>query len=251
MSTIEWFRPTNEGISPFDISYLEEFELSPERTEQELNSLELIISAMPKKPRTLDIAGSFGRIGSGLVGRRLVDSLVDLDLNEQFLQMAKRNQITRVVQGDMRNLGFRDRSFDLAFIMFTSFGYFKEKSDDLRVIKEVHRVLDQKGILLLDLPNYTRISSDFSANREMQLRNGNVIKYKKRIEGEYLIEERSRIKRDGGKENLLPIKLRIYPLEEIVGLCQEAGFDDVKAVDQELKEFSPDNSSRLWVISTK
>ena len=38
MSTKEWYKPTNEGIGPFDISYIEEFELSPERTEQELKS---------------------------------------------------------------------------------------------------------------------------------------------------------------------------------------------------------------------
>ena len=66
MSTQEWFRPTREDKSPFDISYIEEFELSPERTAQELESLSHIISTMFQKPRTLDIAGGFGRIGSEL-----------------------------------------------------------------------------------------------------------------------------------------------------------------------------------------
>lgn len=250
MSTQEWYKPTKDGVSPFDISYLEEFKLSPERTEQELKSLELIISTMPKKPKTLDIAGSFGRIGSELIKRNLVESLVDLDLNEKFLQTAKSHQAIKVVQGDMRDLGFQDRSFDLALIMFTSFGYFDDE-DNFKVLREAYRVLDYDGVLILDLPNYNRISNNFSAYREMPLRNGGVLKYRKGIEGNYLIEERSRLRGDGEIENLLPIKLRIYSLEEIVELCQEVGFDDVKAVDQELKEFSPDNSRRLWVISTK
>lgn len=250
MFTQEWYKPTNEGASPFDISYLEEFQLPPERTEQEVNFLGLIIASMPKKPRTLDIAGGFGRIGSELVRGDLVESLVDLDLNIKFLQIARRNQITRVVQGDMRNLGFRDKSFDLALIMFTTFGYFNDE-DNFGVLREVYRVLDKGGVLVLDLPNYHRITSNFSANREMRLRNVGVLNYRKRIEGSYLIEERFLLRESGETENLLPIKLRIYRLEEIVGLCQKVGFDNVKAVDQELKEFSPDNSRRLWVIGTK
>jgi hypothetical protein len=105
MSTKEWFKPTNNDSSPFDGSYIEEFKLPPERTEQELRSLEFIIAAMNKKPRTIDIAGGFGRIGSKLVRLKLVDSLVNLDLNRQFLQIAG-NQVKSVVEGDMRHLSF-------------------------------------------------------------------------------------------------------------------------------------------------
>lgn len=250
MLTQEWFRPTKEGKSPFNISYLEEFRLPPERTKQELESLRLIISNMPKKPRTLDIAGGFGRIGLKLIELDLVEPLVNLDLNTDFLRFAKSGGITKTVQGDMRNLGLRDRSFDLALIMFTSFGYFDDE-DNFRVLQETYRVLDYGGVLVLDLPNYSRISNNFSASRKIVLRNGVVIKYQKRIEGKYLIEERYRMEEGQRPENLLPIKLRIYTSEEIVELCRRAGFNKVITVDQELKEFSPNDSRRLWVINTK
>ena len=134
--------------------------------------------------------------------------------------------------------------------MFTSFGYFEDK-DNFMVLQETYRVLDHGGILILDLPNYNRIFSNFSCTREMPLRNEDTLKYRKRREGKYLIEERSRIRGNGQEENLLPIKLRIYPSEEIVRLCRKAGFNEVKTADQELKEFYPDNSKRLWVISAK
>ena len=214
MSEKEWFKPTGEDISPFDTSYIEEFELPQERTAQELESLSHIISTMPQKPRTLDIAGGFGRIGSELVRQDLVDSLINLDLNREFLHIARKNQVTNAVEGDMRHLCFQDSSFDLALIMFTAFGYFENK-DNFMVLQEAHRVLDNGGILVLDLPNYSRISSNFSANREMPLRSGDVIEYRKRIEEEYLIEERTMTTRSGAEKNLLPIKLRIdrYPLK--------------------------------------
>jgi len=250
MSEKEWFKSTGEGTSPFDISYIEEFELPQERTAQELESLSYIISTMSRKPRTLDIAGGFGRISSELVRQDLVNSLTNLDLNREFLHIARKNQVTNTVEGNMRHLCFQDSSFDLALIMFTTFGYFGDE-DNFMVLQEAHRVLDNGGILVLDLPNYCRISSNFSANREMRLRSGGVIEYRKRIEGEHLIEERTMTTRSGVKKNLLPIKLRIYSPKEIVGLCQEAGFKAVKTVDQDLKEFSPDSSRRLWVISTK
>lgn len=220
MPTPEWYQPTKEGVSPFDSSYMEEFRLPPERTEQELKSLEAIISAIPKKPRVLDIAGGFGRISSELIRRGLVKSLVDLDLNGNFLQLAKKGGITEAVQGDMRDLGFQG-------------------------------VLDCGGVLVLDLPNYNRISSNFSIGREMPLNNGSVIRYQKRIEGQHLIEERFRVKDGQILENLLPIKLRIYPPEEIVKLCRKAGFEGAELFDQELKEFSPPSSQRLWVVSKK
>ena len=250
MSTREWFKPTNIDVSPFDVSYLEEFELPQERTAQEIESLKCIILGMPQKPRTLDIAGGFGRISSEIVKQDLVDSLVNLDLNRELLIMARRNQITNVIQGDMRYLSFLDRSFDLALMMFTTFGYFDDE-DNFRVLQEVHQVLDNRGIFVLDLPNYGRISDNFIVIRKKQLKNGDTVEYRKQIEGKYLIEERVKIERDGQKKNLLPIRLRIYSPEEIVGLCQSVGFSETKITDQELKNFSPSNSRRLWVISTK
>jgi hypothetical protein len=135
--------------------------------------------------------------------------------------------------------------------MFTSFGYFEDKSDDFRILGEAYRVLDQGGKLILDLPNYARISDNFSANREMSLKNGDKIIYRKRIEGDCLIEERFRMKRNGEEEKLSPIKLRLYFPEEITKLCQAAGFKEVRILDQGLRDFSPEISRRLWVISTK
>jgi len=45
-----------------------------------------------------------------------------------------------LVQADMR--GFvRPEGFDLALSLFTSFGYFDDAEDDLRVLRNVHRSL--------------------------------------------------------------------------------------------------------------
>jgi ubiquinone/menaquinone biosynthesis C-methylase UbiE len=96
---------------------------------------------MSRKPRVLDIAGGFGRIVSKLFRQNLVASLTILDLNREFLSIAKINHVSDVVQGDMRFLPFKDNTFDLALIMFTSFGYFYDK-DNFMVLQEAYRILD-------------------------------------------------------------------------------------------------------------
>ncbi|MCB9802137.1 MAG: class I SAM-dependent methyltransferase [Pseudomonadales bacterium] len=250
MSTKEWYKPTSENISPFDRIYLEECRLPKERTSQEASSLGAIISAMQIKPRVLDIAGGFGRIGSELISQNLAYSLVNLDLNREFLDLARKNGVSEVVQADMRDLAFKKGSFDLALIMFTAFGYFNDE-DNFRVLQEVYRVLDDDGVLVLDLPNYNRICNNFSTHREMLLGNGDIIRYEKKIEGNYLIEQRFRVVQNQSQKKLLPIKLRIYSVSEIVLLCQAAGFNELLVVDQELRGFSLTTSKRLWIIGTK
>jgi len=250
MSTNEWYKQSGYNKSPFDDVYLEEFELSGERTNQELGILANFINHLPTKPRVVDIAGGIGRIGNRLNDMGLVKSMTIVDLNRNLLNMAKSHSAS-LVNADMRKLGFRDLSFDLALNMFTSFGYFENREDDYFVLSEVYRVLDRGGMFVLDLPNYTRILENFNFDRVLKLRNGNEIKYKKRVDNGLLIEERRLIKEDGVEEELLPIRLRIYFPNEILNLCFEAGFSKVNSFDQSMKEFSPGSSERLWVVGHK
>ena len=249
MSAKEWFRPTNTNTGPFDSSYIEEFELPLERTKQEINSLSMIISSMPQKPRVLDIAGGFGRIGSELIKHRLAASVVDLDLNIQFLQIA-RYQVAVLVEGDMRYLGVTDKSFYLALLMFTSFGYFATLEEDLRVLREVKRVLHPGGTFLLDLPNYDRILTNFQPERELFLSDNSKIVYKQELVDNLLIETRTKIFSDTNQVQMLPIRLRVYNQESISNACLQAGFSSVQAFDQDLQVYEPATSSRLWLVCT-
>lgn len=53
--------------------------------------------------------------------------------------------------GDARSLPFTDNSFDAVILMGNSFGYFAEMDDDLRVLREVRRVLRPYGRILIDV----------------------------------------------------------------------------------------------------
>lgn len=245
----EWFEPYNP-TSPFATSYEEEFNLSIKRTLEEVASVEKIIRSMDNRPRVLDLAGGFGRIGSLLVQRGLVESLVNLDLNRRLLKVAQTSGINNVVEGDMRYLGFTADTFDLALLMFTSFGYFATPEEDIKVLQEVKRVLRPGGMLLVDLPNYDRIIQNFSPERELLLSDNSKIVYRKELVGDLLIEDRIRIFSDMIITQMPPIRLRIYNQESAGDACLRAGFSAVHAFDQNLQTYEPTASNRLWLVCT-
>jgi ubiquinone/menaquinone biosynthesis C-methylase UbiE len=245
----EWYDPKNIG-SPFGIGYLDEFAVPQERTEAEVNSILQIISRTGSKPHILDIAGGFGRIGSLLASSRMVDTIVDLDLSPFLLNQARQKGVT-CVEGDMRYLPLTNNSFDLALIMFTSFGYFIQDDDNITVLKEASRVLRSNGVLLLDLPNFAAIKNNFKPDRTLSLPDGTVINYGKKMINNLLVESRTRLLCDGKQENLEPLILRMYEPYEIEKLSLKSGFRSVEVVDNYLQPIDIYNSRRLWFLCTK
>lgn len=61
------------------------------------------------------------------------------------------------VESDMRRFS-RSRAFDLACNLFTSFGYFKDEEDDLRVLRNVHTSLKDGGALIIELLGKERLA---------------------------------------------------------------------------------------------
>jgi SAM-dependent methyltransferase len=78
-----------------------------------------------------------------------------VDGSEFLLERAReRGQEANVavewVQEDMRRF-HRPGTFDLACSIFTSFGYFTDETDDLRVLRKVHENLRGGGVFVIEL----------------------------------------------------------------------------------------------------
>ena len=124
----EWYRDW------FGEEYLA---LYPHRDEEEAKaSVELLVKAVgrPKGP-LLDLACGAGRHMLEFQRRGL--TAVGLDLSMPLLKQARtRGPDLLLVQGDMRHLPFADGSFQVVANFFTSFGYFAEPEDDVRVERD-------------------------------------------------------------------------------------------------------------------
>ena len=89
----------------------------------------------------------------------------------------------RLVRGDMRRLPVADASRGALLSMFTSFGYFADRSAHAAVLREFRRVTVPAGVLVLDYLNAPVV------------RRGLVPRSERPVEGHTVVEERSVVRR--------------------------------------------------------
>ncbi|MEK7382858.1 MAG: class I SAM-dependent methyltransferase, partial [Elusimicrobiota bacterium] len=108
--------------------------------------------------RVLDIPCGTGR-HSVLLARRGA-LVLGLDAGAEYLRKARAAARglpnARFVQGDMRRVRLAGE-FDAAINLWTSFGYFDDPADDLKVLRGVARALKPGGLFLIDLADYAAI----------------------------------------------------------------------------------------------
>jgi D-alanine-D-alanine ligase len=75
---------------------------------------------------------------------------------------ARKNGINcRFREGDARNLPYKADSFNAILLLGNSFGYFESISDDLEVLKQIHRTLKPWGKLFIDLTDGEYLKANF------------------------------------------------------------------------------------------
>jgi D-alanine-D-alanine ligase len=114
--------------------------------------------------RVLDLCCGQGRHSFELTRRGL--KVEGLDRSHYLIQKAKtdaRKEGLRVKfrEGDARKLPYAADTFDVVMILGNSFGYFETVQDDVRVLKEVFRVLKPWGRLLIDVADGDFLRKNF------------------------------------------------------------------------------------------
>lgn len=69
----------------------------------------------------------------------------------------------------------RPRSFDLYLSMFTSFGYFESKADDVSVLQNIHDSLIESGSYLVDVVGKEWLAKQFRATSSRELDDGTLM----------------------------------------------------------------------------
>lgn len=106
--------------------------------------------------RFLDIACGRGR-HSTYLNKKGYD-VTGIDLSFTSIKFAKQfeNDHLQFYVHDMRNL-FYINYFNIAFNLFTSFGYFNTEKDHVNALKRFNKSLNKNGILVLDYFNCEKI----------------------------------------------------------------------------------------------
>lgn len=132
-------------------------------------------------------------------------------------------------EGDASKLPHATDSFDAVLLLGNSFGYFETLQDDLRVLKEVMRVLKPSGKLLIDISDGTFLKQHYQP-RSWEWINENLFVCRERslsLDNERLV---SREVITHVKKGVLADQFyaeRLYSKESISRLLTEAGFIDI------------------------
>lgn len=121
-----------------------------------------------------------------------------------------------LVRGDMRVLPFRTGAFDVVTSFFTSFGYFEEEYDDMRVLREVRRVLKPGGTFLLDFLNAEEVRANLLNEDRRSVGGVAVVQQRRLIDRGRIVEKRIAIGPTAeSPERVFVERVRLYEPAEL------------------------------------
>lgn len=199
---------------------------------------------LSEEHRILDLCCGQGRHSLELAKRGFVN-VEGLDRSHYLIQRARQRAKmlglpTRFKEGDARTLPYKNDEFDAVLVMGNSFGYFDTVEDDLRVIKEVVRVLKPWGRLLIDLADGEFLKENFH-KRSWEWIDDNLFVCRERslsADGERLVSREVVTHVSKGVLADQFYAERLYSRNQVTTLLEETGFGDISFP----AELSPDSA---------
>ncbi len=205
----------------------------PEITKREVD---LVVEALRIKPedRILDLCCGQGRHSLELASKGFVN-VEGLDRSRYLIQKAKKESEKRVLgvkfrEGDARKLPYKTDTFDAVVILGNSFGYFESEDEDLKVLREVLRVLKPWGKVLLDVADGEYLKSNLQ-NRSWEWVDNRFFVCRERSlssDGERIITREIIAHKEKGIIADQFYAVRLYNRDKLEELLKRAGFDDVE-----------------------
>jgi SAM-dependent methyltransferase len=204
--------------------------------------------SLPTGATVLDLGCGQGRHSRTL--RSLGYTVVGIDLSPSSI--AKANELAsegeRFEVQDMRTFAVTER-FDAVFNLFTSFGYFDDHDDNLRVLTQIAAHLHPSGTLVLDYLNaFPLLTQD---EQEATRRVDQVVfhTHKKR-EGDSIVKYIE--VHDGDETFHFRERVQLITLNQFQSILTAAGFTITEVFgNYELESYIPEVSPRCLIIARK
>jgi len=202
--------------------------------------------------RVLDLGCGPGRYALPLT--RLGCRVTGVDRTEGFLAEARRRAAEagaeiELLRADMREFE-RPGAFDLAISMLTSFGYFEDPEDDIRVLENVLASLKAGGMLLIDTMGKEILGRIFQA-RDWKRVGDEVWLFERRPVHAWSWMENTWIRVHDGKWEEYEIGHRLFSGLELGTLTRAAGFAEAAAYGDLTGAPYDESASRLVVLARK
>ncbi|MDR3273550.1 MAG: methyltransferase domain-containing protein [Flavobacteriaceae bacterium] len=203
---------------------------------------------LSKNGKILDLACGKGRHSIYL--NKLGYEVTGLDLSPHSIKSAKKieNKHLTFIVGDMRKTYFPNE-FDAIFNLFTSFGYFNDENDNLKVYQSVFEQLKSNGVFVMDFMNASLVEHHLVPREEKEVDGIRFFLHRK-IENNVIVKDITFS--DGGQDFHYQERVNICKLDYFKDLAEKARLK-FQAVfgDYQLNEFDEKTSPRLILIFQK
>ena len=206
-----------------------------------------------EKGDVLDLACGPGRHATALAKKGFRVTGVDLSpfLLRKARGLARAGGVdVEWVQEDMRRF-VRPEAFDLAINIFTAFGYFDDKRDDLKVLRNIHRSLRKGGAFVIELKGKEGLARHLLPTTSKELADGKLL-----VERHEIFDDWTRIRNEwtvieDGTATTFRFHTTVYSGQELKDRLLEAGFGHVSLFGGlDRSEYGID-SERLVAVARK
>ncbi len=169
------------------------------------------------------------------------------DLSKNSIDHAKQFENDRLhfEVWDMRK--YLENKYDAVFNLFTSFGYFDDDAEDLKVLKGMKGGLKESGVLVLDFLNVQKIKNNLVQKETKQI-DGITFNIEREIKDGFILKHISFYADE--RDHSYTEKVKFLDLEKMKQYFKDAGLTIINTFgDYNLNEFDQENSSRLILIA--
>ena len=130
-----------------------------------------------------------------------------------------------LVQDDMRRFS-RANAFDVAMLMFTSFGYFRDPAENRQVLVNVCRSLKEQGALILDTMGKEVLARIFRERDWQEYEDAFLLEERRVVDNWSWIENRWILLR-GQEQQEFKLSHWVYSATELSAMLRDGGFRSV------------------------
>ena len=182
------------------------------------------------KGDVLDLACGPGRHAVALAQEGFNVTGVDLSpfLLQKAMGLAQEEGVdVEWVIDDMRRF-VRPEAFDLVVNIFTSFGYFDDRTDDMTVLLNIHRSLRQGGVLVMELMGREILARGFLPTTSEELADGRLLIQRHEICDDWTRVKNQWILIEGDKATTFRFQHSVFSGQELKDKLLDVGFGEVE-----------------------
>ena len=185
------------------------------------NQVELILRVVrPDRDwRILDLACGEGRHSTFFKDRGF--DITGIDLSKTLIDIGREKfPGLKLIECDMRNI---PGSYDMILSLFTSFGYFEEEKEDVKVLSEVYNSLNSGGVFWFDFLNENYVRKNLNDRKTEKTIDDIKITEEKSIVDNRVNKRIFFLSSAGSREYTESV--RLYSKEELTMMLDETGFN--------------------------